>query len=172
MTADVGAEVTPAACLQAERGDVGEMCSILFRSVPLHSWRGCRFGPFGGLPERLEERIARCMAEVGHRAAGSSRGLGGCWLGVSARHGRRIARLCGRIKRGGEVAGPVRTGGEKRRRRGDEVGRVWGLDGQGWKRVARESDAFLGTGPRMGWRWARESGRGSRWSVRGKLAKQ
>ena len=43
----------------------------------------------------------------------------------------RIARLCVSFKRGGEIAGLRRIGGEKWCRRGDEVGRVWGWMGQG-----------------------------------------
>ena len=43
----------------------------------------------------------------------------------------RIARLCVYFKRGGEIAGLGRIGGEKWCRRGDDVGRVWDWMGQG-----------------------------------------
>ena len=43
----------------------------------------------------------------------------------------RIARMCVCFKRGGEIVGLGRIGGEKWCGRGDEVGRVWGWMGQG-----------------------------------------
>ena len=54
------------------------------------------------------------------------------------------------FKGGGEIAGLERIGGKKWRRRGDEVGRVWGRVGHGRERVARESDAFFGYGGAAG----------------------
>ena len=84
----------------------------------------------------------------------------------------RVARLCVCFKRAGENAGLGRISGKKWRRRGEEVGRVWGWMRQGWERVARQGDVFSGTGERVGRVWARVCGRGVRWGVRGKLGKQ
>ena len=76
------------------------------------------------------------------------------------------------FKRGGEIAELGRIGGKIWRRRGEEVGRVWGWMRQGWEWMARQGDVFSGTGERVGRVWARGCGRDVRWDVWGKLAEQ
>ena len=77
------------------------------------------------------------------------------------------------FKRGGEIAGLGRIGGEKWCRRGDYVGRVWGWMGQGRGNGWRGRVTFFRV---LGREWigfgARGCGRGVRWGARGKLAKQ
>ena len=61
--------------------------------------------------------------------------------------------MCVYFNRGGEIAGLGRIGGEKWSRRGEEVGRARGWMGQGWERVARQSDVFSGNGEGMDRMW-------------------
>ena len=51
--------------------------------------------------------------------------------------------MCVYFKRGGEIAGSGRIGGKIWRRRGEEVGRVWGWMRQGWEWMARQGDTFF-----------------------------
>ena len=62
-----------------------------------------------------------------------------------------------------------RIGGEKWRRRGDEVGLGWGWMGQGRNGWGGRVTLFSSTGERMGPVWARGCGRSKRWGVRGDI---
>ena len=162
----------------------GEVCSILRHSVRFVAegvagparicnagagFRDTKVAPRGrggqGGRSRVTQPCLHCDRAPTRDAPTDAWGLTPLGDMVSGPRGRflawaRIARLCLSFKRGGEIAGSGRIGGEKWCRRGEEVGRARDWVGQGWERVTQQSDVFSGTGERVGRVWARGCGRG------------